>query len=174
MLILCPVDPCSACEQGWCTRRCSTTPGVRACGPRRMRARLVRSAPPRATSPVPPQSYTRATRSTCGCEAHQGGQATLTGIITVSWRMEAKVKRTRKEESGKSVDGTSNRELPGGIWCRGFRVKVNSRDSARTQGNTPVKLTDFLTNNKLKTSKFVFYGFKLPAQLWGIKSGRNQ
>ena len=93
------IEPCT-CEP--CTRRC-TTPGVRVCGPP-MRARLVRSAPlPCNSARASPVVHPRHSVNMWMWSSPKEGQTTLTGIITVSWRMEAKVKRNGKTQWGKAA-----------------------------------------------------------------------
>ena len=149
-------------SRGPCTRRC-TTPGVRACGPR-MRARLVRSAPCNSAR-ASPVVHPRHSVNMWMWSSPKEGQATLTGIITVSWRMEAKVKRNWKEESGaKRWRNQQQRVAWAGFDAGGFRVKVNGRDSARTQGNTaPSSIPDQFFQPTFP------HWFKVTAKKWGIK-----
>ena len=144
ILILCPVDPCTC---AWCTRRC-TTPGVCACvRPTSNACTVGPERPPPATSPVPPQSYTTATRSTCGCERSpkRAGDSDGHYYCIVEDGGEGKEKRKGGAQWVKALTEPATESCRAGFDAGGFRVKVNSRDSARTQGNTPVHQTDFLT-----------------------------
>ena len=137
------------CEYGSNFTRSCTTPGVRAPS---NACTVGRSAPLQLLEP--PQSDTRATTgTTCGCEL-ETKETTQTGIITVIRRMEAKVKRNCDNVCvwGGISEWSSNSQLPGYDAGR-FRVKVNGRDSARTQGNTlPRFAITKLSLDQFKTS----------------------